>query len=55
MMLVERTALSVEMSTRCRTFAASAASTTLCVPSTLLRNASSTFVSMSGTCLCAAA
>ena len=52
---VGRTALSVEMSTKCCVPYSNAISTTLRVPSTLFVMASTTFSSISGTCLCAAA
>ena len=53
--LVGRTALSVEMSTRCSTPNSAASSATFRVPRTLLVTASAMFASISGTCLCAAA
>ena len=55
MTLVGRTALSVEMSTKCSTPNSAESSATFRVPSTLLVIASATLLSISGTCLCAAA
>ena len=55
MIEVGRTALSVEINTRCVTSNSTDASTTFRVPSTLFVIASTTFSSISGTCLCAAA
>ena len=55
MTLVGRTALSVETSTKVRTFASAAARATVSVPITLLRTPSMTLCSTSGTCLYAAA
>ena len=53
--LAGRTALSVEISTRCSTPYSADSSATFLVPSTLLVTASATLPSMRGTCLCAAA
>ena len=55
MMLVGRTALSVEISTRCSTPNSAESSATFLVPSTLFVTASAMLPSISGTCLCAAA
>ena len=55
MTLVGRTALSVEMNTKCVAPVSTAVSTMFLVPSTLLVTASTTLSSISGTCLCAAA
>ena len=55
MMLEGWTALSVEMKTKFRTPNSWAISAMVLVPPTLLRIASPTFISIKGTCLCAAA